>query len=142
MTTAGLHETPLHALHLELGGRMVEFAGYAMPVQYPTGILSEHQHTRAFTQYKAIATSIEWPRRALRLGIARRKRTNSTKASKRELANRRFGATRQHGRCLAPAQHLGGFANRLTAGRTGGGNGGIVAQQPKMNSDLARWHIW
>lgn len=47
MTTSGLHETPLHALHLELGGRMVEFAGYAMPVQYPTGILTEHQHTRA-----------------------------------------------------------------------------------------------
>lgn len=39
--------TPLHALHLELGGKMVPFAGYAMPVQYPAGILTEHKHTRA-----------------------------------------------------------------------------------------------
>ncbi|HYF09311.1 MAG TPA: glycine cleavage system protein T, partial [Acetobacteraceae bacterium] len=41
-----LLETPLAALHRELGGRMVPFAGYAMPVQYPTGILTEHLHTR------------------------------------------------------------------------------------------------
>lgn len=39
--------TPLHALHLELGGKMVPFAGHAMPVQYPAGILTEHKHTRA-----------------------------------------------------------------------------------------------
>lgn len=42
-----LKYTPLHALHLELGGKMVPFAGYAMPVQYPAGILTEHKHTRA-----------------------------------------------------------------------------------------------
>ncbi|HVH02509.1 MAG TPA: glycine cleavage system aminomethyltransferase GcvT, partial [Amaricoccus sp.] len=41
-----LRETPLHAMHVSLGGRMVEFAGYSMPVQYPTGILKEHLHTR------------------------------------------------------------------------------------------------
>ncbi len=41
-----LRRTPLHALHLELGGKMVPFAGYEMPVQYPTGILKEHLHTR------------------------------------------------------------------------------------------------
>jgi aminomethyltransferase len=41
-----LHRTPLHALHLELGGKMVPFAGYEMPVQYPAGILKEHLHTR------------------------------------------------------------------------------------------------
>ena len=39
--------TPLHALHLSLGARMVPFAGYEMPVQYATGVLREHQHTRA-----------------------------------------------------------------------------------------------
>ncbi|MDY0329443.1 MAG: glycine cleavage system aminomethyltransferase GcvT [Thiomonas sp.] len=38
--------TPLHPLHMELGARMVPFAGYAMPVQYPKGILAEHLHTR------------------------------------------------------------------------------------------------
>jgi len=38
--------TPLDALHRELGARMVPFAGYAMPVQYPAGILGEHRHTR------------------------------------------------------------------------------------------------
>ncbi|KQU04935.1 glycine cleavage system protein T [Methylobacterium sp. Leaf469] len=39
--------TPLHALHLRHGARMVPFAGYAMPVQYPDGLLKEHLHTRA-----------------------------------------------------------------------------------------------
>jgi aminomethyltransferase len=38
--------TPLHALHVELGARMVPFAGYSMPVQYPSGLLAEHHHTR------------------------------------------------------------------------------------------------
>jgi aminomethyltransferase len=38
--------TPLNALHDELKGKMVPFAGYRMPVQYPTGIIKEHQHTR------------------------------------------------------------------------------------------------
>jgi aminomethyltransferase len=40
-------QTPLHALHVGLGGRMVAFAGYDLPVQYPTGIMREHLHTRA-----------------------------------------------------------------------------------------------
>jgi aminomethyltransferase len=39
--------TPLHALHLELGARMVPFAGYSMPVQYPAGLMAEHLHCRA-----------------------------------------------------------------------------------------------
>ena len=38
--------TPLFALHVELGARMVPFAGYEMPVQFPAGILKEHLHTR------------------------------------------------------------------------------------------------
>ena len=38
--------TPLDGLNRELGGKMVPFAGYAMPVQYPAGILTEHLHTR------------------------------------------------------------------------------------------------
>jgi aminomethyltransferase len=41
-----LLQTPLHELHLELGARMVPFAGYAMPVQYPAGILAEHRQCR------------------------------------------------------------------------------------------------
>lgn len=41
-----LKQTPLHALHQELGARMVPFAGYQMPVQYPDGIIREHLHTR------------------------------------------------------------------------------------------------
>jgi aminomethyltransferase len=44
---ADLARTPLYDLHVELGARMVPFAGYAMPVQYRAGILKEHQHTRA-----------------------------------------------------------------------------------------------
>ena len=46
-TDASLQHTPLHALHLELGARMVPFAGYAMPVQYPAGLMAEHHHTRS-----------------------------------------------------------------------------------------------
>ncbi len=42
-----LLRTPLYDLHLELGAKMVPFAGYAMPVQYPAGVLKEHLHTRS-----------------------------------------------------------------------------------------------
>ena len=45
--SAELLKTSLHDLHLELGARMVPFAGYDMPVQYPTGVLKEHLYTRA-----------------------------------------------------------------------------------------------
>lgn len=41
-----LKRTALYALHLSLGAKMVEFAGYEMPVQYPDGVLKEHLHTR------------------------------------------------------------------------------------------------
>lgn len=44
--TASLKTTPLNALHKELGAKMVEFAGYEMPVQYPLGVMKEHQWTR------------------------------------------------------------------------------------------------
>ena len=42
-----LQRTPLYELHLSLGAKLVPFAGYEMPVQYPAGILAEHLHTRA-----------------------------------------------------------------------------------------------
>jgi aminomethyltransferase len=42
-----LRKTPLHSLHVSLGARMVPFAGYDMPVQYPDGIIKEHLHTRS-----------------------------------------------------------------------------------------------
>jgi len=42
-----LRQTPLHAWHISRGAKMVPFAGYEMPVQYPTGIIAEHLHTRA-----------------------------------------------------------------------------------------------
>ena len=41
-----LKRTPLYALHLARGGKMVPFAGYEMPVQYAAGVLREHLHTR------------------------------------------------------------------------------------------------
>ncbi|MBB3541857.1 MULTISPECIES: glycine cleavage system aminomethyltransferase GcvT [unclassified Rhizobium] len=44
--TAALKKTPLHQLHLSLGARMVPFAGYDMPVQYPAGVMKEHIQTR------------------------------------------------------------------------------------------------
>jgi aminomethyltransferase len=45
-SAAELLQTPLHALHLRLGARMVPFAGYAMPVQYPAGLMAEHKQCR------------------------------------------------------------------------------------------------
>ena len=45
-TPDNLLKTPLNDLHLSLGARMVPFAGYSMPVQYPAGLMAEHQHTR------------------------------------------------------------------------------------------------
>ena len=42
-----LYKLGLHDLHITLGGRMVAFAGYEMPVQYPAGVMAEHLHTRA-----------------------------------------------------------------------------------------------
>src|SRR5256712_875737 len=42
-----LKRTPLHALQVARGGKLVPFAGYEMPVQYPAGVLKEHLHTRS-----------------------------------------------------------------------------------------------
>ena len=42
-----LLETPLTALHQELGAKLVSFAGYSMPISYPKGIIAEHNHTRS-----------------------------------------------------------------------------------------------
>jgi aminomethyltransferase len=47
MSATPLFKTPLHALHVELGAKMVPFAGYEMPVSYPAGILGEHRHCRS-----------------------------------------------------------------------------------------------
>jgi glycine cleavage system T protein (aminomethyltransferase) len=47
MTAVPLARTPLYELHKSLGAKLVPFAGYDMPVQYPTGIIAEHLHTRA-----------------------------------------------------------------------------------------------
>ena len=41
-----LLNVPLNDLHIALGARMVPFAGYSMPVQYPAGLMAEHKHTR------------------------------------------------------------------------------------------------
>jgi aminomethyltransferase len=46
-TNASLRRTPLHQLHVSLGGKMVPFAGYEMPVQYAPGVLKEHLQTRS-----------------------------------------------------------------------------------------------
>lgn len=46
-TAAPVRRTPLHALHERLGAKLVPFAGFEMPLQYPAGIVQEHLHTRA-----------------------------------------------------------------------------------------------
>ena len=49
--SAVLRKTPLFGLHEELGARIVPFAGYLMPVQYPDGIIAEHNHTRSAASF-------------------------------------------------------------------------------------------
>ena len=46
MSATALKQTPLNAMHRRLGGRMVEFGGWDMPVQYPAGTVEEHNATR------------------------------------------------------------------------------------------------
>ena len=46
VSTTALKQTPLNAAHRRLGGRMVEFGGWDMPVQYPAGTVEEHMRTR------------------------------------------------------------------------------------------------
>lgn len=46
MASDALQTTPLNDLHVDLGGKMVPFAGYAMPVQYPAGVMAEHKACR------------------------------------------------------------------------------------------------
>jgi aminomethyltransferase len=42
-----LRRTPLYDVHIQRGGKMVDFAGWSLPVEYPTGIVAEHKHCRA-----------------------------------------------------------------------------------------------
>ena len=58
-----LHRTPLHALHVARGGKIVPFAGYEMPVQYAAGVLREHQHTRSAAGLWSVPICIVRPRR-------------------------------------------------------------------------------
>ena len=46
MTTEALLRTPLHGEHVALGAKMVPFAGWEMPIHYPTGIVTEHRAVR------------------------------------------------------------------------------------------------
>ena len=63
-----LKETPLHALHVSLGARMVPFAGYDMPVQYPAGVLKEHLHTRTKCGLFDVSHTIAVPADAVTTG--------------------------------------------------------------------------
>jgi aminomethyltransferase len=45
-TATAARRTPLYDLHVELGGKLVDFAGWSLPVQYPSGIMAEHRHCR------------------------------------------------------------------------------------------------
>jgi aminomethyltransferase len=71
-------KTPLHALHVKLGGRMVEFGGYDMPIQYPEGIMAEHNWTRAHAGLFDVPHGAELPGAALpqlRRGMTRTARS-------------------------------------------------------------------
>ena len=50
-----LRKTPLHANHVAMGGKMVPFGGWDMPVQYPNGIIESHLHCRCKSRVVALA---------------------------------------------------------------------------------------
>jgi aminomethyltransferase len=77
---AAMLKTPLHSLHVELGAKMVPFAGYDMPVSYPAGIMAEHRQCREaaalfdVSHMGQVASSAPTPRRARDAGAGRRRR--------------------------------------------------------------------
>ena len=81
-----LKRTPLYPLHRSLGARMVPFAGYEMPVQYPAGILKEHLHTRAQAGLFDVSHMGQ-----LRLGAAPTRRRRSKRWFRGDIARARAG---------------------------------------------------
>ena len=95
-----IQHTPLHALHLELGARMVEFAGYDMPVSYPAGVLAEHKHCRAAAGVVTASAAAATPSRVvIRVRIEEPPReaswtTDGRASSRRRPRRERYAARR------------------------------------------------
>ena len=115
MTEAPTLKTPLHALHVELGARMAPFAGYDMPIKYPTGVLAEHLHTRkaaglfdvSHMGQALIEGADHARRRALsRIALPRRPSQPRARAASaiRNCSTRRRNRRRPHGHARRPAR--------------------------------------
>ncbi len=108
-SSADLKKTPLHALHVELGGRMVPFAGYDMPVQFPTGILTEHNWTRE----KAGLFDVS------HMGQARLWGADADKAMEKLVPGNLTGLALTRIRYTVFTNEQGGILDDLTIGRAG-----------------------
>jgi glycine cleavage system aminomethyltransferase T len=76
---AAMLKTPLHSLHVELGAKMVPFAGYDMPVSYPAGIMAEHRQCREAARCRRRMGQVRLvgatPRPRSRAGAGRRRQS-------------------------------------------------------------------
>ena len=126
-TAAPLKRTPLYALHRELGARMVPFAGYEMPVQYPTGILAEHLHTRAAG--RALRRLAYGPDPACAAPAASRRSRRSCRAISQALAPLRM-------RYTLLLNEAGGILDDLMATRLADGLF-LVVNAARKEADLA-----
>lgn len=160
-----LRTTPLNSLHKALGAKMVPFAGYEMPVQYPAGILKEHLWTRgacglfdvshmgqvrlaaAEPGYLGIARAFEAlvPSDAIGLGEGRQRYGFLTTASGGVLDDLMFANKRDHMLLVVNAACKRGDIEHLKGGLGGGakaeeitGRGLIALQGPKAEAALAR----
>jgi aminomethyltransferase len=103
--------TPLYDLHLELGARMVAFAGWAMPVQYPQGILAEHQWCRAEAGLFDVS----------HMGQVRIEGTGAPKAFERLVPGNIVGLAPGQARYTLLTNDAGGILDDLIATRTADG---------------------
>ena len=127
---APLRRTPLYDLHLAHGAKMVPFAGYEMPVQYPPGVLKEHLHTRRSGPLRRLAHGTNCAQGAVGVDRGRRCRARAIGSRRHRRARRRAPALhRAHQRARRHARRPdGGRSRRPSAAggqrrHQGGGRG-------------------
>lgn len=107
----GLKTTPLHAAHVALGGKMVPFAGYSMPVQYPTGIKAEHAAVREAAGLFDVSHMGEFMLRGPE-ALALVQRISVNDASKMDVGQAQYSAMCQDDGCVIDDLIIYRFADR------------------------------
>src|SRR5262249_9420778 len=101
----------------------------------------QHEHTRTFAQYEAVAPFIKGATRLLGSVVACRQGPHGTKSPQCQWRDRRFATTTQHHIRIATLDDFVGFTNSVGTSGTGGGHTGIGTAQTKAHADMPRGHI-